>query len=291
MDDDLHAFGDDRLRCSVAAQGAELLTLDDAAFGPLLWTGLPAWPRRSPVLFPIVGRLAGDTLRHDGQARRMTQHGFARDLRFAWVERRDDGCRLALVDDAATREAFPWPFRLELDYAVKDGALRVEYRLHNPGSQTLPASVGAHPAFRWPLSPEVPADAHRLVFEHEESAPVRRLAGGLIDPELQPSPVHGRDLPLDRSLFAADAIIFDILASKRLRYEAPGAFALEITWEGFRELGVWTKPDAGDFLCIEPWRGYADPAGFTGDFTAKPGLMHVPPGGAETLAWSVRAVA
>ena len=289
MDDDLHTFGDDRLRCSVAAKGAELQTLNDAAFGPLLWAGLPAWPRRSPVLFPIVGRLPDDTLRHDGRAYRLTQHGFARDRRFAWVERRGDGCRLALSDDDATREVFPWPFRLELDYAVADGGLRVEYRLHNPGAETLPASVGAHPAFRWPLSPDVPADAHRLVFDEDEPAPIRRLAGGLIDPAGKPSPVQRRELPLDRSLFAADAIIFDTLASTRLRYEAPGAFALEIAWEGFCELGVWTKPDEGEFLCIEPWRGYADPAGFSGDFTAKPGLMHVAAGETATLAWSVGA--
>ena len=47
----------------------------------------PAWPRHAPVLFPIVGRLAGDQLRHGGSAYRLTQHGFARDRVFAWLER------------------------------------------------------------------------------------------------------------------------------------------------------------------------------------------------------------
>ena len=36
-----------------------------------------------PLLFPIVGRLANDELRHRGKTYRMTQHGFARDNRFA----------------------------------------------------------------------------------------------------------------------------------------------------------------------------------------------------------------
>ena len=52
-------------------------------------SGPPARPGRAnaPVLFPIVGRLRDDTLVHQGRSYRMTQHGFARDRRFTWLDR------------------------------------------------------------------------------------------------------------------------------------------------------------------------------------------------------------
>ncbi|MDA9508711.1 hypothetical protein XI09_29550 [Bradyrhizobium sp. CCBAU 11386] len=48
-----------------------------------VWQAGPAWPCHASPLFPIVGRLANDELRHRGKTYRMTQHGFARDSRFA----------------------------------------------------------------------------------------------------------------------------------------------------------------------------------------------------------------
>ena len=65
--------------------------------------------------------------------------------------------------------------------------------------------------------------------------------------------------------------------SRSLRFEC-GAAAIEVAWHGFEQLGLWQKPGAG-FLCIEPWRGYASPVGFDGEFTTKPGLDADPAGG------------
>ena len=290
MNADRHGFGDDRLRVEVAAHGAELQSVRDARRGELLWDGGPAWPRRAPVLFPIVGRLNGDALRVDGRAYPMGQHGFARDRAFAWTDRADDGCRLRLEDDAASRAAFPFGFRLEVAYRVEAGALHVGYRLEAPADAPLTASLGAHPAFRWPLTDGVAPEAHRIVFAEDEPEPVRRLAGGLVALEPRPTPIEGRALALSRALFVEDALILDRPRSRRLRYEAPEAFALEFAWDGFRQLGLWSKPDAGDFLCIEPWRGLADPAGFTGELADKPGVMRLASGEAVELGWSVRVV-
>ena len=91
-------------------------------------------------------------------------------------------------------------------------------------------------------------------------------------------------LTLDPTLFDADAVILDRPRSRSLRYEAGDALELEFGWEGFEQLGLWSRRP-GEFLCIEPWRGYASPTDFDGDFTAKPGLMHIPPGETRTLFW------
>ena len=70
-----HDICSGRLRATIRARGGEMIALSDAD-GPLLWHGGPEWPRHTPVLFPIVGRLADDMLIHEGviepQVREMT---------------------------------------------------------------------------------------------------------------------------------------------------------------------------------------------------------------------------
>jgi galactose mutarotase-like enzyme len=265
-----------RISATIARKGAELVSLRDGE-GPAaerLWQADPAWPRHAPNLFPIVGKLADDTLIHGGRAYRMTQHGFARDRDFAWEATGPTSCRLVLTDDEATRALYPFAFRLTIGYALARDRLDISYVVENPGTGTLPASIGAHPAFRWPLAPNIPKTAHRLEFEADEPAPVRRLTDGLLVPAAHPTPIAGRALALDESLFAADALILDNPASQSVTFRAEAGPAIELSWRGFRELGLWMKPGA-DFLCIEPWHGMASPAGWQGEFAEKPGLIQI----------------
>ncbi len=284
---DRHGIAAQGIAAEISADGAELCALRDGTGQDYLWPAAPPWPRHAPVLFPIVGRLAGDTLRHGGRSYRLGQHGFARDMRFVWVERGPARCTLELCDSAATRAVYPFGFRFRIAYAVADAALRMTFTLDNPDATVLPAAMGAHPAFRWPLRPGIAKSDHALHFAADQPAPIRRLSGGLLLAEPVASPISGRTLALDESLFAADAIILDQPAGNALRFAAPVGPAIEVAWQGFRELGLWSRA-GGDFLCIEPWRGFADPVGFAGEFIDKPGLLLIPPGGSATAAMTLR---
>ena len=253
------------LSATVKADGAELCSLRDAAGAEMLWQAAPIWPRHAPVLFPIVGRLKDDTLRHDGKSYRLTQHGFARDRRFAWLNRSATACRLVLHEDADTRAMYPFAFRLEIAFALDDDALQQRFTVTNPGREVLPASLGAHPGFAWPLTEGLEKAAHVLEFAEPETAPVRRLTNGLLRSIPEPTPIAGRTLALEPTLFATDAIILPTTASRSVRYSAPGSPAVELAWDGFRELGIWSR-EGGDFVCIEPWHGTASPEDFDGEF-------------------------
>jgi galactose mutarotase-like enzyme len=158
----------------------------------------------------------------------------------------------------------------------------------NPNDEVLPCSIGGHPALNWPLSPGLPKESYRLTFSHDEPAPIRRLSKeGLLLPDPRPSPVKGRVLDLSERLFDDDAAIFDKLASTSLRYAADKGPALEVSWEGFPQLGIWSKPGGAPFLCIEPWHGFASPVDFDGEFADKPGLMHIAPGDARELRYTI----
>jgi galactose mutarotase-like enzyme len=285
---DRHVLSNGTLSAAIKADGAELCSLRNAADEEMLWQALPAWPRHAPLLFPIVGTLKDDTLLHEGKRYRLGRHGFARDRRFAWLARGATACRLVLHDDAETRAQYPFAFRLEVAFTLADDMLEMQLTIANPGRVTLPASAGAHPAFVWPLADDIDKRSHRLEFAQPEPAPIRRLqADGLIKTAPVPTPIADQTLALDPALFDADAIIMDRLASDSVRYTAPGAPTIEVSWQGFRELGIWSRP-GGDFLCIEPWCGIASPEDFAGEFRDKPGLLLIPPGDRRTLTMRIR---
>ena len=116
---------------------------------------------------------------------------------------------------------------------------------------------------------------------------MRRLTDGLLRDAPEPTPIVGQILALEPALFAADAVILPEPVSRSVRYTAPGAPAVELDWDGFRQLGIWSRED-GDFLCIEPWHGTASPKDFDGEFRHKPGLMLIQPDERRTLSLRIR---
>lgn len=260
--------------------GAELWSLTDAAGREYMTDADPAfWTGHAPILFPIVGMLNEGRYRLGEADYALSKHGFARQSEFEVVDAGDAAARFRLRDNAQTRAVYPFAFALELIFEVAGATLRMRAEVANLGDEAMPFSFGFHPAFAWPL-PDGGAKAdHRIVFEQAEPLEVRRIdpASGLLLPETEPTPVQGRELMPDAGLFEADALIWDRLASRALRFASPQGPGLDIAFPDTPMLGIWQKPGAA-YLCIEPWQGIADPAGYDGDFRDKPGVVLLPPG-------------
>lgn len=137
----------------------------------------------------------------------MKQHGFARDKPFVWADRGPRSCTLVLTDDADSRAHYPFAFRLAVTYTLERQQLGVTFEVTNIGDELLPASIGAHPAFNWPLLSELPKEAYHLTFADDEPAPVPRLSDGLLLAAPRPTPIEGRTLALSERLFDDDAVI------------------------------------------------------------------------------------
>lgn len=80
----------------------------------------------------------------------MSQHGFARDREFTRISGTDTEIWLALDSDVETRKSYPFDFRLELGYRLKDRTLEVLWRVKNTDSRKIWFSIGGHPAFVCP---------------------------------------------------------------------------------------------------------------------------------------------
>ena len=286
LSDQAHVIRSSQVAATIKRHGAELCSLKNEVGNELIWQAGPEWPRHSPLLFPIVGRLKYDELRHRGRAYPMAQHGFARDQDFEWGARQGDSCALVLTDNDQTRKRYPFAFCLAVTFALNGSDLDVTFEVTNTGAVRLPASIGAHPAFNWPLLPMLAKESYTLTFSDDEPAPIRRLSGGLMRAKPEANPVKARKLALSERLFEDDAVIFDQLASSTVSYTADRGPSVQMSWNGFQELGVWSKPGAA-FLCIEPWRGFASPETFDGEFMDKPGLMHIAPGERRAMKYRI----
>lgn len=277
----------DELSADVDPLGAELVRLDDAVGNPLLWNGDPTvWNGRAPILFPIVGALAGGVFRHRGRTHALPRHGFARRSTFTPVERGTAHATFRLEASPATRAVWPFDFRLDVTHRLIGPTVETVAEVVNLSEETMPVSFGFHPAFRRPLPGAGRHAVPLLLFEEPQSAPVRRLdADGLLDPTPRPCPVAGDRLVLDDALFAEEALIFDRLAGRRVAYVCD-RLRLVVDFPDMPHFAVWTKPGA-PFVCLEPWQGHADPSGFAGDLAEKPGMLALAPG--EARRFSMRA--
>ena len=272
------------LSAEVALLGAEVSRWTTADGLDLQWDGDPSvWRGRAPILFPAIGLLHNNQYHLDGKTYPMPKHGFARHSVFELVDATSSRATLRLVASDATRALYPFEFELTISFEIVGASLAVTAQIANLGDTAMPASFGFHPAFRWPLPFGRARVDHRILFDRDEPALVRRIdADGFLIAEAKPTPVDGNILVLRDDLFVDDALIFDRLRSRKVDYGAPSGPQISVEFADFPTLGVWTKPGAG-FVCIEPWHGFSDPVGFAGDFRDKPGSFEVLSGATKTL--------
>ncbi|RHW17746.1 aldose 1-epimerase family protein [Sphingomonas gilva] len=279
------------LTAAINPLGAELSSLRDAEGRELMTDADPAfWTGRAPLLFPVVGGLVEGRYRLDGVELAMAKHGFARTSMFDLVEAGGSAARFRLTDDAVSAASYPFAFRLDMAFAVEGATLGMAATVANTGDRALPFSFGYHPAFAWPLPYGRGRADHRIVFEEDEPDALRSITpDGLIGDAPRENPVEGRVLRLADDLFTDDALVWDAIRSRRLSYGASDGPRLDIAFPDTPSLGIWTKPGAR-YICVEPWAGHADPAGFTGDFRDKPGVMQLQPGDTRQFRMNVTLI-
>ncbi|HNX52833.1 MAG TPA: aldose 1-epimerase family protein [Pontiellaceae bacterium] len=276
----MHSITNGILNVYVKSHGAELCSLKDSGGNELLWQADPAvWNRHAPVLFPIVGKLLDGRYTLNGKTCELPPHGFARDMDFALIERRSSDLVYQLLPTAETRKSYPFEFDFRIAYHLTGQTLGIRYTVKNGSKETMPFSVGAHPAFMLPG----PIDECFLDFEKNETLYARLLSSkGLLSNETVPVLKDSNRLPLSKTLFDRDALIFLDTASDRITLGAKNSSRrLTVEFPGFPQLGIWAKPGA-PFVCIEPWYGHADPEQPYGDIMNKPGIRQLPAGGTFT---------
>lgn len=264
----------------VKAHGAELSSVKHKITQQeYMWQAAPeVWARHAPVLFPIVGRLNGDQYRLNGNTYKMSQHGFARDKEFTCTQQDDHALVFELSADEETRQKYPFDFVLTIRYQLTDSRLITAYEVKNNGSQPMPFSIGAHPAFYCPAQIDQRWEEYQLLFERNETLDRHFIEEGLRSGQTEQLLDDEHVLPLHRHLFENDAIVFYNVKSEwiSLMAQTTGKKIVTVYCKEFPYLGIWQKLGA-EFYCIEPWYGLADKKGFNDDITRKEGIQMLKP--------------
>jgi len=286
------------LTASIDTMGAQLMSLRKGE-SEYLWQGDSNWwPRRAPILFPIVGVLKDSKAESAEGTISLARHGLARLNQFEVVEQSTSSVTLQLKSTEETRKAYPYDFELKLIFSVAGDTLTQTYEVTNPANVVLPFTLGAHPAFNIPI-PGVEAaslDQYHLLFTRSWTSYGPSITDeGLCDYTTpQKLIVNSDTLPLSWELIDREKTItledvpdrrITLATSTETHSEAHG---IQMDFEGFDYLGIWSAAPGCPFVALEPWCGIADTVDCDGIFEHKPGIMCLEPEQSITKTLSVK---
>lgn len=266
----------------VAEKGAELQSIKDAGGHEYLWQGDPQfWPRRSPVLFPIVCSVNDETYRVEGAEYHLPRHGFARDAEFTVIALTDYKVTLALESSEETRRVYPYDFVLSISYVLDGPAVRVVWHVHNTDRREIHFQIGGHPAFNVPGMQAGDAQQGCIRLDNEEPMEALHSYGdGSHDmAEVPFSEAVDGLLEFSDNTWRNDSI--KIPRSQLCRAQLLDRSGRPVVTVSFRTpvVAFWSPyGKQAPFVCIEPWYGIGDPRGFAGEFRDKPLMNHLLPG-------------
>lgn len=268
-------ISNDFIEISIKDLGAELCSLkkknDSTEY---IWQGDEKyWNRHAPILFPIVGKLLDNEYTYDNKTYKLGQHGFARDKVFDVFTKEDEYICFKLEDSTETLEIYPFNFELYLGYRLIKNCLEISCKVMNKSKKEMLFSIGAHPAFNWPLEKGNKEDYY---FEFKNTKELERLPLTVdsISNQKEVINLENNKLALNENLFEDDALVIQNLKNKTITFKnSKDDKSIKMSFEGFAYLGLWSKPSGAPFICIEPWHGIADFIGHNKKLEDKKGII------------------
>ena len=252
----------DFLAISVDTHGAELSSIINKKENKeMLWQGDPEyWGRKSPVLFPVVGKYKNGKTTYEGKEYSLGQHGFTRDMEFVMAEKTSNKLTFILESNHKTLEVYPFNFRLTCTFQLVDNKIIVGWEVQNTDNKKIYFSIGAHPAFYCEKSKTI------LTMNSENLKYSLVNADGLYTPKKHDVE---SEFVLHDSIFDNDALIIENSNVTEVSLVDNDKEYITVKFDA-PLFGIWspTKKNA-PFVCIEPWFGRCDAEDFNGDITER----------------------
>ncbi|OGJ91399.1 MAG: hypothetical protein A2268_00145 [Candidatus Raymondbacteria bacterium RifOxyA12_full_50_37] len=238
---------------------------------PMLWNNNndtpvseSAWKNHATVLFPHVGAVHNNASVLGAQ--KITTpggHGFARKSVFQLAKVSESDCASAtylLQANDETLKYFPFRFKLEITYCLKDSRLSATFTVTNKDTQDIYYQFGWHPGFStdmglggkksdWQILLPKGKYLEYIVADAEDS-----YMTGEAKPVSLDGPIAWNEKSLNKT------IVFEVTdtVNRRCRIFNPKLnIGVEAVYYDFPHLGLWAGVNQ-PFICIEPWQGMDD---------------------------------
>lgn len=253
----IYEIENEYMKVSVDVIGAELKSVlrKDGNIEHLWQGGEKYWTSRSPILFPIVGRLFEGRYSFNGKEYEMNPHGLLRKSKFALVDKTCKKMTFAYSANDDTFARYPFKFIFTVEYLLCKNTLSVVYSVKNVGKDTMYFGLGGHPGFN------VPFDGGKFEDYYVETAtkvmPKRLtlsenylMSGNSVDYPLE----DGRIMRLRHDMFDNDAVILEGAGNEVTLKSDKTEKSITVKFPNMPFVGFWhaVKTDA-PYVCIEPW--------------------------------------
>lgn len=286
----------DKLKVDISPYGAEVKRIYRLEGGiDYLWNSNPDyWGKSSPILFPIVGRLAENKYLLNGKEYVMKQHGFAQYCDFDVLSHTDTEVWFELKANNETLKQYPFEFSLKVGYELIEEMLVVKWDVTNLDEQTMPFSIGGHPAFSTKLQEEDEFSDYCLHLETSEGVYTYGFNDktGLVSNDKVEIIEKLKWLPLTKELFEEyPTLILDGETALTLRSYNHDR-EVEVSFKGFPYVGIWSpinkEGKIADFICIEPWYGIGDTVSKAQELSEKKGIQLLKPGSKFETSYTMK---
>ena len=287
----LYTIENDLLRVQIASRGGELRSVYGKKTGiEYLWQGDDTyWHDRSPILFPICGRLPDRRYTYRGKLYEMNLHGFVQRMEVTVTEQSADAITLSVCDTPETRAEYPFAFGFSVRYSVKESTLFVDFTVENKDQEELIFGLGAHPGFNLPLGDDA-AEDYDIRFR--EGVTPRELLFGpnalFVAIGQEYDLTDGYRIPFTHRLLDDDGLFFTDMGDEAALVSRKTGHGVKLRFAGFPYLGFWHpgKTDA-PFLCIEPWESLPSYEKTEEDLDRKPFMKRLASGGIYQNGYSI----
>ncbi|WP_286356820.1 aldose 1-epimerase family protein [Ileibacterium valens] len=276
-----------RLKLTTRTRAGQMRSLIDKKNGfELIYQGDQGWKDQNPTLFPMVGSAWNDgKFVVDGKEYQMKNHGL---IRYADLEGEVDGNKITyrMSSDEETRKQFPFDFEYEMSYELNDHSVTVSYQIKNPSDRDLPFSFGLHPAFRTSQNAKEQFEDFSIRFN--ETLKTDQL---IFSADYQPVsyvPVEMDEWKLSRddlNKYATLVFTHPNVTDAAIYYRDQKR--MNVHFEGYPYLALWSHPTPSDMVCIEPWYGHADYEKKDIPFEKREGTLILKPGESFTCSYEI----
>ncbi len=247
-----------KLEITLASLGAEITSIKDKNGNEYLWQGDEKfWAGQAPNLFPYIGRMENGKYSYKGKEYEMPKHGFLRKTELEVVEKSDTFIKFFMTDTDATREIYPFEFKIEISYNLVANRLETIYKVSNRGENVMYFGVGGHPAFNVPFAGDTAKfDDYSLTFSKEcKPKQVMLSKECFCTTERKEFPlIDDTKLQLHARLFDNDAVILQEMDRTVVLTSPSTDKEVIVSFPDFGYIGFWNSAqDTTPFVCIEPW--------------------------------------